>query len=156
VVCALFLRVGYVVRDTTTSSTTKIGPVTSDALITNERGEFIRFTNKGNPVTLDDYRHAFFVWVRAGEAVRAKAASGQRGGLVDGFNPDAPLLPIRRGLTTPPMLAIVTNVGMYSYAAGPDVYVVDRFGISDPLAGRLAVRRGTPGHEKMIDTSWEI
>ena len=156
VVCALFLRVGYIVRDTTTNSTTKIGPVTSDALITNERGEFIRFSNKGNPVTLDDYRHAFFVWVRAGEAVRTKAASGQRGVLVDGFNPDGPLLPIRRGLATPPIVAIVTNVGMYSYAAGPDVYVVDRFGISDPLASRLAIRRGTPGHEKMIDTSWEI
>jgi arabinofuranosyltransferase len=156
VVCAVFLRVGYIVRDTTTNSTTKIGSVTSDALITNERGEFIRFSNMGNPVTLDDYRRAFFVWVRAGEAVRAKAASGQRGVLVDGFNPDGPLLPIRRGLATPPIVAIVTNVGMYSYAAGPDVYVVDRFGISDPLAGRLVVRRGTPGHEKMIDTSWEI
>jgi arabinofuranosyltransferase len=154
VVCALFLRVNYIVRDTSHSG--KIGPVSSHALITNERGEFVEFSAKANPVTLDDYRDAIFVWVRAGEAVRHRAANGERGVLVDGFKPSGALLPTRRDLTTPPIITFVTNIGMYSYAAGPDVYVVDRFGIADPLAARLTVRRGTAGHEKTIDVAWEI
>jgi arabinofuranosyltransferase len=154
IVCGFFLRVGYIVRDTTHSG--KIGPVSSHALITNERAEFIRFSNRSNPVTLDDYRHAYFVWVRAGEAVRARAQRGERGVLVDGFDPSGPLFPIRPGLTTPPIIAFATNIGMYGYAVGPEVYVVDRFGIADPIAGRLAIKRGTAGHEKIIDRAWEI
>lgn len=158
VVCGLFLRVGYVVYDTTSDTTVnaKIGPSSSHALITNERGEFVEFSNKENPVTLDDYRSAFFPFVRAGEAVRQLAATGKRGVLLDGYKPDSELLPIRPGLSTPPIVAFVMNIGMYGYAAGPDVDVVDVLGIADPLGARLRVKRGTPGHEKRINPAWQV
>ena len=38
------------------------------------------------------------------------------------------------------------NIGLTAYAAGLDVHVVDRRGLSDPIASRLQVRaRGRPG-----------
>jgi arabinofuranosyltransferase len=158
VVCGLFLRVGYVVYDTTSDTTVnaEIGPSNSHALITNERGEFVEFSNNENPVTLDDYRTAFFPFVRAGEAARQLAANGKRGVLLEGYKPDSELLPIRRGLVTPPIVSFVENIGMYGYAAGPDVDVVDVLGIADPLGSRLRVERGTPGHEKRINPAWQV
>src|SRR6202022_3328753 len=118
-----------------------------------------------NPVTLDDYRiphklpHGIdlqSVWVTTAQDVRRRAAAGERGFRADRPAPDGPLLPIRPGLVTTPIVAVVPNIGLYGYAAGPDVFVVDKFGIADPYAARLATQRGTAGHEKNIDSSWEF
>jgi arabinofuranosyltransferase len=38
---------------------------------------------------------------------------------------------------------------------GPEVHVVDRHGLSDPLASRLELPvRGRPGHEKQLTDGW--
>ena len=46
-------------------------------------------------------------------------------------------------------------LGIFSYAAGDQVYVVDTFGLADavPAHARLVVR-GRPGHEKFVPPAW--
>jgi arabinofuranosyltransferase len=47
------------------------------------------------------------------------------------------------------------GIGALGYALGPDVTILDINGLADPLAGHLAlVRRGEPGHEKILPAAW--
>ena len=51
---------------------------------------------------------------------------------------------------------IVTGgIGVLSYALGPRVSILDLNGLADPIAARLKlVRRGYPGHEKLLPAPW--
>src|SRR5262249_32021980 len=43
------------------------------------------------------------------------------------------------------------------YTVGPTVHIVDRLGLADPIASRLAIaERGRPGHEKLLPNQWII
>jgi arabinofuranosyltransferase len=137
IVCGLWLRVPYV---------GEIGP---DG-IADERGYYL----KGGPprVTLADYDdHA---WVQRGRALRALAEERQRILMLDdGAVPGPPLDPRVRT----DVVAGSQNVGLAGYAAGPRVHLVDRLGLGDPLAARLALTgRGRPGHERLLDEAWLI
>jgi len=157
-VCALFLRSDYLFRNFTHPG--HIGLPSRDALVGDERAVDVGASGQENPVTLDDYgvRHSGFqsVWVSDGREVRRRAAAGERGFLVDGLDPGAALLPLRAGVVTTSIVAVFPNIGLYGYAAGPDVFVVDKYGIADPYAARLTIQRGTAGHEKNIDPAWEF
>lgn len=47
------------------------------------------------------------------------------------------------------------GIGVFSYALGPRVAILDLNGLADPIAAHLAlVRRGYPGHEKLLPAPW--
>jgi hypothetical protein len=49
------------------------------------------------------------------------------------------------------------GIGIFSYAAGPDVFAVDRHGLADPLAARLTAEQdGRIGHDKLLAEAWVI
>ncbi len=49
------------------------------------------------------------------------------------------------------------NIGLPAYAAGLGVHVVDRLGLSDPIAARVRLTARTrPGHEKSLPDAWVI
>ena len=55
-----------------------------------------------------------------------------------------------------PVLVFGT-VGVVAYAAGPEIPVVDRFGLADPFGARLQLtKRGRPGHEKKLPRPWVL
>src|SRR5439155_19080301 len=65
--------------------------------------------------------------------------------------PDAPLSPgsPRR------FVSVAGNVGLIGYAAGRDVFVVDQYGLADPVASRLRlVSRLRAGPEKSMEVDW--
>jgi hypothetical protein len=44
---------------------------------------------------------------------------------------------------------------MTGYLLGPDVHLVDRHGVADPVAARMELAgRGRPGHEKLLSNAW--
>jgi arabinofuranosyltransferase len=111
-----------------------------------------------NPVTREDY--AQFTWEQQGAALRGRAARGERTVTFAGPNEPAvaavPDSPARPGLPVH-MVAAGENVGLFGYAAGTDVWIVDRLGLADPIASRLEVgTRGRPGHEKLLQPQWVI
>jgi arabinofuranosyltransferase len=57
------------------------------------------------------------------------------------------------------VVAWMGSIGRAGYAAGPAVWIVDRFGLADPVAGRLRLgeeRRARPGHEKQLPLPWVL
>ena len=49
------------------------------------------------------------------------------------------------------------SIGIRSFVTGPRVYFIDRAGLADPVAGRLALsetREARPGHEKHLNDDW--
>jgi len=51
------------------------------------------------------------------------------------------------------------SIGRIGYAAGPGLWIVDRYGLADPVAGRLRLegpRRRRPGHEKELPLPWAL
>jgi arabinofuranosyltransferase len=137
IACGLWLRVPYA---------GEIGP----AGIADERGYYMK---AGPPrVTLADYDD--HVWVQRGRALRALAEERQRILMLDdGAVPGPPLDPRVRA----DVVAGNQNVGLAGYAAGPRVHLVDRLGLGDPLAARLALAgRGRPGHERLLGEEWLI
>ena len=49
------------------------------------------------------------------------------------------------------------HVGILGYAAGLGVHTLDRLGLGNAIAARIALdRRGRPGHEKWLDPAWAI
>ena len=126
--------------------------------ISDERHYYVTASGVSNPVTIDDYLSGPgpLPWARAGKEARALAAHGNRVFVPDGFDPSHGRLRLSNPLVTEPVVAVVGNVGMYGYAAGPDVFVVDQLGLADPLAARVRlVGRGRrAGHEKALAPGW--
>jgi len=122
--------------------------------IIDERVYWSSLAGSKNPVTLDDYRASPLVsngryaaqLARRGERVLILNALFDRDLLV-GLRADSPV----------PVVADVGPMGVYSYAAGLDVNVVDSYGLADSTASHQAVgTRTRPGHEKHRVTPWVI
>ena len=51
-----------------------------------------------------------------------------------------------------------TAIGQFGYEAGPNVYILDQFGLADPLTARADVSetgwRLPAGHRKQLDLEW--
>jgi arabinofuranosyltransferase len=150
VTCAVALRVPYI-------------GVGKDGLgpngIADERWYYTERINLKRPVTLADF--ATFGWAAEGRHFR-RLAEQKRVLLPWRSDPK----PGDRGRTkemdlsarTPSRVVINRgHVGMISYGAGLDVHVVDRLGLADALAARIALpRRGRPGHEKDLPDEWVV
>ena len=141
----------------------------SDTGIADERGYYASSALNEHPVTLDDYRA--FWWAQKGHALRRREARGERVVTFDVPNPPPYVpqdMPVLEGLPTT-LVAGAGTVGLVSYAAGPEVRIVDRFGLGDPIAARVEgsppsefpqVGGGTgknrPGHEKLLMFEWVL
>ena len=142
VVCALWLRVPYVGHGTP-------GPWG----IADERGFYTYHMQMPNPIYIGDYlRHPYVAQFGKSLLSYDRAVVLQAGpglAFVTSLAPSVPR-PIR-------VVLGLSNVGVLGYLAGPDVHVIDRQGLSDPIAARiLLTRRGRPGHEKFLPEAWIV
>ena len=140
VVAALWLRVPYPAQ------------INDDGLA-DERSVYVENSGHPNPITLDDYMQMTQPWPRDGQAWHDLATDHPRVLVID--MDQYPLNP-----AVDPDIAVVAlawNVGLAGYAAGIEVHVADRLGLSDPIASRLRIEeRGRPGHEKELSSAWVI
>jgi arabinofuranosyltransferase len=107
--------------------------------IADERGFYTRIAGSSHPVTLSDYRRSS--WEQAGLAAKKLARAGPRADLVTHGGAK--------------LVLAAGNVGLVSYAAGPEVYIWDDGGLGNVIGARLKLlHRGRPGHEKQVDDWW--
>jgi arabinofuranosyltransferase len=143
-------------RPAYSTSATVNGAFDPSHLISDERLVQIRLTNVAHPVTLADFTGPGS-WATAGLVTKEMVMLGERGLLLNPYTmvlgPSA-LLPLRSDVHAP-IVAFVGAVGVYAYAAGTSVEVVDSFGIVDWLSAHQTLRsRGRAGHEKVIPPAW--
>jgi arabinofuranosyltransferase len=121
--------------------------------IGDERLFYTRHSSSSHPVTIDDYlQHD--PWAQDGLALRRQVAREDAPVLVLQGLHHATVVPLRAGASTRPV-ASGENLGLYGYAAGTTVDVVDDHGLADVVAGHLRLgTRGRPGHEKALPDVW--
>jgi arabinofuranosyltransferase len=137
IVCAATLRVPY----------EGVGP----ERIADERGFYVAAARHPHPVTLEHYRG--FRWAKQGVAARELTAEDSRLLILVGGD--------RVGLAPDVKASVVVQrsaIGIFSYAAGIEVYVADLHGLGDLIGGRLRLgkRSGRPGHEKSLEEAWVL
>lgn len=146
VICGLRLRTSYHGRG-----------------VVDERGIYVQQSGRPNPVAVADYSNHFlardgrFLSERANEASRAGShvlAYVPGYGNLSGGEPRilsaSPTMPA--GVSA---VGMQVSIGLTGYVAGPSVRVIDRPGLSDPIAARIQLeRRGRPGHEKSLPDAW--
>lgn len=163
--CALWLRVPYA------------GAIGSWG-IADERGFYVAEAGNRHPITLDDY--AALDSARDGQTLRDLLSSPPKGArdgrwlqldnlpgcatsatapptagcggvpLPDQTFPLAPTVP-----SAVDLVVARKYIGVIGYLLGPRVHVVDRLGLSDPIAAHLQLTaRGRPGHEKLLPQDW--
>jgi len=131
--------------------------------VVDERGVYVQQSGRPNPVDVDDYADHFLA--RDGRFLRERANEASRSGssvlaYVPGYGnlsggeprilSAVPTLPV--GVTA---VGMQVSIGLTGYTAGPSVRVIDRPGLSDPIAARMRLEhRGRPGHEKSLPDSW--
>jgi len=145
-VCAVLLRPDY----------WNSGDYSDVGVLAHERGFYAALAGTPNPVTLEDYRA--FVWPAQGRALRERARRREAVLSFKASNPEGPAVPpdspaVRRNGIG--VFVGATQVGLTGYAAGPEVWVVDRLGLGDPVGSRVRLEvRGRPGHEKVLPLPW--
>ena len=133
--------------------------------IADERAFYVAAAGTPNPVTIADYESGLAApppvhdysaivrgWVAEGRSVRLKAEEGARVLIIG----DGPTFERQESSAVPAdVVAARFNIGIFGFAAGPDVFVIDRHGLADPIAGRLtSLPGGRLGHDKVLDESW--
>lgn len=120
--------------------------------IADERAFYVKHVGP-NPVTLTDYGQ--IPWTQ--DALALRRLAGERRALVLGEWWDPPRETALAAWVVADVVAGRRNVGVAGYAAGPRVHLVDRYGLGDPLAGRLRLdQRRRPGHEKELSDAWIV
>jgi arabinofuranosyltransferase len=124
-----------------------------DTGIGDERLFYSRWSSERNPVTIDDYlRHNR--WARSGAAIARRAAQQRPVLVLDALAKRPIVVPLRPG-SAPRTVASAENLGVYGYAAGTGVDVIDDHGLADVVASHERLRvRGRPGHEKALPEVW--
>src|SRR5262245_7534844 len=137
----------------------------SDTAIANERDFYVRHSGHSNPVTIDDYYSSRRLdWARVGRDTRVAAERGERGLLLNPFDPRIQPLPLKDEVVDTPVVSVVITVGLYGYAAGRNVFVVDSLGLSNAIGSHfrpvqvpeLDLPHARAGHEKQHRGLWEI
>lgn len=138
VACAATMRVDYAEID--------------ENGIANERGYYTAKAGHPNPITLDDY--AAFEWVELGREAAERAEAGEDVLIVNSFWGN---FEQERPEGSGVALAF-SNVGLVAVASGPEVLVIDGFGLGDPIGSRerLTHSGGRTGHEKMLQIPWAL
>ncbi len=132
----------------------------SKGWIGNERVIYVTGAKNPNPVDLDDYRSAS--WAANGRKMAkaaedlAKSREPGEGKFSNGFKSEPRAAHLPEGAIAT-LVAFRANVGEFSFAAGPLVYVCDPHGLPDPIGARLRLEtRAQPGHEKWAGEEWCI
>lgn len=143
--------------------------------ISNERAFYAHAAGNGHPITPSDYAKLPFaedgVWIHSlveaqlnktreasTDSTAAQSGSQRRDGLVliNGIDPKQ----VTIAADIPPsvvLVAVRSALGLVSYIAGPRAFIVDRFGLADPIGARLDVKvRGRPGHERDLANAWAL
>ena len=113
-----------------------------------ERSVYLAAAGRPHPVTLED--HSANDFVRWGIDARARAEAGEDIILWPSWG-----RPTRTMVSGGGVQLVWPNIGMMGYAAGPEVHVVDAYGLADPIAARLSAdERGRAGHSKLMSDAW--
>ena len=121
--------------------------------IADERGFYAALAGEDHPVTLTDHGGAGVTAYSA--QVRALDRAGEDVIVVQ-VVPVTPQTPVEELAPSSggPVFS-VGNAGFYGVAAGPDVLLIDEFGLSDPVGSHLEPPApGRPGHEKVLARHW--
>jgi arabinofuranosyltransferase len=141
-----------------------------------ERGWYARSAMMDNPISLDDYRQHPFYADATNAKVQTQSAcpslfSGRRLGSGEGCRQlhlaaseqvevASPTPSLRLADDVSPRLGGVISagaIGMVGYMLPSSLYVVDRYGLADPItARRLITTRARPGHEKTMPAWWMV
>ncbi|MEI7891598.1 MAG: hypothetical protein WCI05_00820 [Myxococcales bacterium] len=138
--------------------------------IGDERRWYVSQSQVANPVTLEDYRSFYFY--AEGQTLRTMAKAlcpkgethCRRSLFIDQPEfgrlwPEVSERPLAQSSVAPGtvMVGARVAVGLMGYMLGPEVHLVDRAGLADPVASRLVLqRRGRPGHEKGLPNAWLV
>jgi arabinofuranosyltransferase len=131
--CALFLR----------------PPKENVCGIGDEHGWYLREAHKRHPVLIEHYgTHPFYT---EREPV---ASSEESRTLFTGRDAS----PLARGVDAHIERAVVGGaIGILGYSLPSSVHVIDKHGLSDPVAARFELgARGRPGHEKELTRTWAV
>jgi len=122
--------------------------------IADERGVYVANAGVPHPVTLEDHDAAGAL--TSAVQVNASAPAGEglvfSQGTVSTAAPDR-LQPL--GQASGSDTFILFLAGYLGYAVDPDVWVVDYYGLTDPVGAHLEIAPpGRPGHEKIVPLAW--
>jgi arabinofuranosyltransferase len=115
--------------------------------VVDERTNYVANTRNEHPVTLADHHRN--VWTTWGWDARRRAEAGRNVLIYPSWHQRSRVTPARAGT-----YLVWPNIGMLGYAAGPDVYVVDGYGLADPVAARLQSSEERAGHSKVMGLAW--
>jgi arabinofuranosyltransferase len=121
--------------------------------IVDERAFYVRSTDHPNPVTVEDYGWDSFPALEYAGSIRDRADAQPRiFALEDSEFPVAEWVHPGVRLVTP-----FRHIGVFGYAVGSDIFVVDQLGLADPIGSRIHIEeRRRPGHEKFLPIIWAI
>jgi arabinofuranosyltransferase len=138
--------------------------------IGDERGWYARMAMVDNPTRIEHYAQFDFYreaqkLARSLERHCAKAPGScgrvfltrKEDGVLPGHDPIS-VLALAQDAAAPQVTAVVAYraLGIAAAALGLGINVVDYYGLADPVAARLTVRRSyRPGHDKTFDTAWQ-
>lgn len=141
IACALWFRVSY-------AGSGGPGPWG----VTDERGYYTHHMQRDHPTRIEHYLQHPYIAEFNRTLLRYDHVIVVGAGQV-GSESTITLNP--RTSTAVRLVVPISNIGVLGYIAGPDVHIVDRMGLADPLAARLLLEsRGTPGHEKLLPWDW--
>jgi arabinofuranosyltransferase len=121
----------------------------ADSGIADERGFYAALAGVEHPVTLADHGGAGVSQYTAQVVQADREGTDEIVVQVVPVTPTTPLEVI--GPSSGGMVFSVGNAGFYGVAAGLDVFVIDGFGLTDPIGSHIAPGPpGRPGHEKVF------
>jgi arabinofuranosyltransferase len=138
--------------------------------IADERGFYALVAHSTHPLELSSYR-GFHLYEDGERTLNAATSCARTRGcapflLLDTENAEDVFYTDGRARRIPAAASVAGGteavvargqVGVFGYLAGPNVMVVDRFGLADWVASRLPLGpRGRPGHEKLLPNAWLV
>jgi len=158
-VCAAVLR-----------TPSEFGPAAGRWQVLDQRAKQRDTPSHPHPVTLADYDALPLSQPRVGYTARRLARPARtvlildarigRRRTEDGVVPVQVPLPLdvrAAAWVRVPVVIFTGSIGRLGYAAGREVWIADRLGLADPVAGRLRLpprRTARAGHEKLLPAPW--
>ena len=155
VVCMISLRTPYSTYSEPGKEPRIIDAISPATNIGDERIVFRRLSGRGHPVTLDDFANS--LWGFGAEQTSNFLDRGGTGFIVDTqSNGNFQVYPLAQAQAERTKAVVyVGALGIYAYRLPRDVWVIDRFGLSNALSAHQRLTgRGRPGHEKDLPIAW--